>query len=158
MTHWAPCPCCSFSSLEKPTRVHPNLAPRACQPQLQELLRVPWVLPSRLLATVRPPLRAHAPGARPACSQACHVRALRQKHVRAWWCVHRVKCCVAVKVNTAKRCDGCDLGLRQQVNNVGASRLQMGDIYKAHRHMHTHVRSHTHANMHISRSVVSGSL
>lgn len=33
------------SDLEKPTRVHPNLAPRPFEPQLQEPLRVPWVLP-----------------------------------------------------------------------------------------------------------------
>ena len=33
------------SDLEKPTRVHPNLAPRPFELQLQEPLSIPWVLP-----------------------------------------------------------------------------------------------------------------
>lgn len=48
------------SGLEKPTCLHPNLAPRAFEPKLQELLRVPWVLPSRLLTAVHPH-RKHMP-------------------------------------------------------------------------------------------------
>nr|CAI9711247.1 unnamed protein product [Rangifer tarandus platyrhynchus] len=79
------------SGLEKPTCLHPNLAPRAFEPKLQELLRVPWVLPSRLLTATCErrsragplPLRTLALGSHPQALAPRAFRPLAQQEIQA---------------------------------------------------------------------------
>ncbi|CAN0555524.1 unnamed protein product [Rangifer tarandus platyrhynchus] len=93
----------------------------------------------RIVQSAWAPSSAHLPEGLPCHLQAeCHAENPHwfknclffemQNDTSKYYTTKRVKCCVAVKVNTAKRCDGCDLGLRQQVNKTCERRSRAGPL------------------------------